>query len=558
MKIPTLLLLVAIKCLLSVGLNAEEGEKKITTEEAQSLDEFLNGKKSEGLLTEEECKKIDTLSSEIYTNRQYVERDGEWYKISEEDENLLIKGSKYGNGKAEIALVLLYKYRKDSEKLEKVEKPVIDELIRKGEYSGAFWHAICLFEDEKLSEKIRKYGWITAKNLFVEKKLDGTYRDIEKILPFLIDDKDPVIVRDWLRYEPMSIKRPSFDVTDETLAYDLIKQMKQASPNYGSYWDGRMHESSFYKNMPAAFKSYKRGAMFGDRHCIHKVVEFIEEGKGVVPSTTEELIWRYAAQALEADPNREWGILNKRKISLIESSLSSSQVSLEPFRISANKLADEINKSSSEGKKTKPSKESACSLGTGFIISGDGIILTACHVIKDCKKISVNQADGSLPARILAKDEENDIAILKVDGLASKTYLPFSKAEPKQGDKISTFGFPHSNIEGRDCKFSSGEISSLIGLGSDKRYLRLNLQISPGNSGGPLLDASNHIIGILTAKLDAIKMFEETGDLPTGVSYAVKNELILRLLNTSGLSKKISFNESANKPSESIVLISAE
>ena len=88
--------------------------------------------------------------------------------------------------------------------------------------------------------------------------------------------------------------------------------------------------------------------------------------------------------------------------------------------------------------------------------------------------------------------------------------------------------------------------------------MRLNLQVSPGNSGGPLLDASNQIIGILTAKLDAVKMFDQTGDLPTGVSYAVKNEWILRLLKANGLSKNISFIGRSTKPSESTVLISAE
>jgi S1-C subfamily serine protease len=150
------------------------------------------------------------------------------------------------------------------------------------------------------------------------------------------------------------------------------------------------------------------------------------------------------------------------------------------------------------------------------------------------------------------------IAIIKVNGLETNTYLCFAKNEPKQGDKICTYGFPHSNIEGSDCKYSSGEISSLVGLGSDKRYMRLNLQVSSGNSGGPLLDAANLIVGLLTAKLDSIKMLEETGDLPTGISYAVKKEWILNLIEKNGLTKRISFNKTTGKPSESIILISAE
>lgn len=558
MKIPILLLLVAIKSLLSAELNAEEGEKKVNAEEAQSLDEFLNGKKSESLLTDKECNKILSISRQIEWNRDYKCEETGWNKISEEDETLLSKGAGYRDWIAMRALQTLYENRKDYVKLQIITRQVIEKYIKEGDYETAFWNAINLFTNDTNSDELREYGWWTAKNLFVEKKLNGSFEGVEEILPFLTDYENPVNFLWAFGYRTKSIKRPSFHVVDELLAYHLIEQWIKVYPGRGLYWKGRLSESSSFKNMPEAFKCYREGAMLKEKYCIHKVVEFIREGKGVVASISEELIWRLAAQALESDPDDEWGVLNKQRTLLLESSLTSSQVGLESLRLSANKLVAQINETSSANKKTKPSKGSTLSLGTGFIISTDGIILTACHVIKDCKKISVNQADGSLPARILAKDEENDIAILKVDGLASKTYLPFSKAEPKQGDKISTFGFPHSNIEGRDCKFSSGEISSLIGLGSDKRYLRLNLQISPGNSGGPLLDASNHIIGILTAKLDAIKMFEETGDLPTGVSYAVKSEWILRLLNTNGLSKKISFNESANKPSESIVLISVE
>jgi hypothetical protein len=53
-------------------------------------------------------------------------------------------------------------------------------------------------------------------------------------------------------------------------------------------------------------------------------------------------------------------------------------------------------------------------------------------------------------------------------------------------------------------------------------------------------------------------MLEETGDLPTGISYAVKKEWILNLIEKNGLTKRISFNKTTGKPSESIILISAE
>jgi len=564
-------ILVFLACLFRVSillaeLNVEKEKKKSPEQEIQALFDTLDGKKSNSTLTKEESEQIDNLLGKIRWNWEVVlcpwvnKGRSDLHKINEEDENLLTKGAKYGDQNALIGLMYLYEYQNDSEKYEKVERSIINKLVSDGDYKRAFCIAIGLFIKEKKPEKLRKYGWMTAINLYEQKKLDGTFDGVEEILPFLIDNQDPVVVyrHGFIDVDRETIKRPSFYVEDSLLASAVIDEWRKINPESVNYWVGRKSEATLHKDMPAAFKSYKQGALLGERRCIHKVIELIEKGKGVVPSISEELIWRYVAQALETDPDGEWAISNKQKISLLESSFISSSVSLEPFRISANKLVDQINITSSQTKKSKPSKETTLSLGSGFIISADGIILTACHVIKDRKKIFVSQSDGNLPVQIVAKDEQNDIAILKCDGLTSKTYLSFSKAEPKQGDKISTFGFPHSNIEGRDCKYSSGEISSLIGLGSDKRYLRLNLQVSPGNSGGPLLDASNRIIGLLTAKLDSVKMLEETGDLPTGVAYAVKDEWILRLLKTNGLFQKISFTEAGSKPSESIVLISAE
>ena len=435
MKVRFLVFLLVIKSLISAEL---EAEIKLTSEEAQSLEEFLNG-----ILTEEECRKIDALEKDIKFNRHYIERDKEeWNKISEEDENLLIKGAKLENQNAIHALRILYEYRNETEKLEIVTRQIIDKLVKEGNYETAFWNAIHLFSNDKYPDKIREYGWWTAKDFFVEKKLNGDFEGVEEVLPFLVDNENPVNVLYSFVYQTKSIKRPSFDVVDELLAYDLIEQWKKVWPARGLYWKGRISESGTFKNMPEAFKYYKQGAMLKEKYCIHKVVEFIKDGKGVVASISEELIWRYAAQALESDPDSLWGALNKLRILILERSFNSSQVDLETFRLSANKLVDQINKTSSQAKKTQRSKESALSYGTGFIISADGIILTACHVIKSCTKISVNQADGNLPAQVIAKDEKNDIAILKADGLSSKTFLSFSKTEPKQGGQNIHFWIP--------------------------------------------------------------------------------------------------------------------
>ena len=62
-------------------------------------------------------------------------------------------------------------------------------------------------------------------------------------------------------------------------------------------------------------------------------------------------------------------------------------------------------------------------------------------------------------------------------------------------------------------------MSALAGLSDDSRYLQISAPVQPGNSGGPLLDASGHLIGIVTAKLNAALIARFTGDIPQNVNF---------------------------------------
>ena len=158
--------------------------------------------------------------------------------------------------------------------------------------------------------------------------------------------------------------------------------------------------------------------------------------------------------------------------------------------------------------------------GTGWITRG--LIATNFHVIRDRSRIRVRLSDGrELVASIVAKDEGNDVALLRVDE-DLPTGLPVADGEAGLGATVFTLGYPHTGIMGRNVKLSTGIISSQTGLRDDSRTYQISVPVQAGNSGGPLINSRGEVVGLVTAKLSAAQVFRWTGDLPQNVNYAVK------------------------------------
>ncbi len=178
------------------------------------------------------------------------------------------------------------------------------------------------------------------------------------------------------------------------------------------------------------------------------------------------------------------------------------------------------------------------STGSGFIVSKAGHVLTSAHVVQDCTTITVRQ-DGStaLPTQVLARDTANDLAVLKVSGPVERP-LPI-RSSIRLGEGIAAFGFPHSNLLATTGNFTLGNVTALVGLRDDSRYLQISAPVQSGNSGGPLVDGSGNVVGVVTAKLDAIKMAVAQGDLPQNVNFAVKASLATSFLDANQISYEV-------------------
>ena len=175
------------------------------------------------------------------------------------------------------------------------------------------------------------------------------------------------------------------------------------------------------------------------------------------------------------------------------------------------------------------------SMGTGWPIA-EGLVVTNYHVIAGHQDISLFRTDKQqLSATILEVDKENDIALLRVgDVSALPPALAIAENAATLGSQVFTIGYPHPDIMGSQPKLTSGIINALSGFQDDKRTYQVSVALQSGNSGGPLINMNGEVVGIVTSKLSAIKVFRWTGDLPQNVNYAMKSSYLLDLLEQSG------------------------
>jgi serine protease Do len=145
-------------------------------------------------------------------------------------------------------------------------------------------------------------------------------------------------------------------------------------------------------------------------------------------------------------------------------------------------------------------KQLVPSLGTGFVISKDGYIVTNNHVIEETEKLTVKFNDGTeLPATIIGRDPKTDIGLIKVEAKKPLFALPLGDSERvRPGEWVVAIGNPF----GLEHTVTAGIVSAKhrnIDHGAYDDYIQTDAAINPGNSGGPLLNLAGEVIGINTA-----------------------------------------------------------
>lgn len=162
------------------------------------------------------------------------------------------------------------------------------------------------------------------------------------------------------------------------------------------------------------------------------------------------------------------------------------------------------------------------SLGSGFIIASDGVILTNDHLTARAQEIIVRLADGrELEAEVIGADERTDLTVLKIDANSLPTVEIGSGEDLQVGEWVlaigSPFGFEHSVTAG----IVSAKGRSLP-QGNYVPYIQTDVAINPGNSGGPLFNLDGEVVGINS------QIYSRTGGF-MGLSFAIPIELAMEV-----------------------------
>jgi serine protease Do len=163
-------------------------------------------------------------------------------------------------------------------------------------------------------------------------------------------------------------------------------------------------------------------------------------------------------------------------------------------------------------------------LGSGFIISEDGYIVTNNHVIESADEISVEfYHGGELEARLVGRDTRTDIALLKVDSDEPLPFVEFGQSDTtKVGDWVLAIGNPL----GQGFSVSAGIVSARNRTlqGSYDDFIQTDAAINRGNSGGPLFDMNGRVIGVNTAILSP-----NGGSI--GIGFAMSAAVVSRVVD---------------------------
>jgi putative serine protease PepD len=187
-----------------------------------------------------------------------------------------------------------------------------------------------------------------------------------------------------------------------------------------------------------------------------------------------------------------------------------------------------------------PQQQATTATGTGFVADGSGHIVTAAHVVDGASSITVTFQDGTTrKATLLGKDNATDVAVLSVDasGLTLHPLTLGSSASLQVGDSVAAIGDPFTYQRSMSTGIVSGldrTISAPNGF-TVAHAIQTDAALNPGNSGGPVLDGSGKVIGIV----DQIAT-NGSSDTSSGVGFAVPIDLVKSELSSLEAGKSVS------------------
>jgi Do/DeqQ family serine protease len=172
-----------------------------------------------------------------------------------------------------------------------------------------------------------------------------------------------------------------------------------------------------------------------------------------------------------------------------------------------------------------PQEERKTSLGSGVLVSPDGVIVTNNHVIEHARQIAITTADRRrLKGTLVGTDPVTDIAVIKVDGKGFATLPWGDSSRATVGEYVLAVGNPFQLNQTVTMGIISATGRSNVGIVDYEDFIQTDAAINPGNSGGALVDSRAELIGINTA------IYSQTGGYQ-GIGFAVPSNLARKVVD---------------------------
>ncbi len=183
--------------------------------------------------------------------------------------------------------------------------------------------------------------------------------------------------------------------------------------------------------------------------------------------------------------------------------------------------------------------------GTGFLVNGRGHVLTNAHVVEGCAAVALAGGGGG---RVVARDEDIDLAVVLLDRPPAAVPFAFRAAAPRLVEDVVALGYPLSGVLAGGIKATTGTVSALAGLGGDPARFQFSAPIQPGNSGGPVIDRAGLVVGVAVSRLS-----EDRFAGVQNVNFAIRAAVAAAFLQRAGIAHRTAASPANPGPLPDIV-----
>ncbi len=356
-----------------------------------------------------------------------------------------------------------------------------------------------------------------------------------------IDAIEQVAMRYWFGYAPDGDQRSRKKAFKWYMRAAKLNSAYAQNQVADAYYEG----DGTRKNYKQAFKWHLKAAKQDNYLSQMDIGKMYANGLGTVANYVKAYAWLSIALTnfpKVSDFNDEIKEIQKY-LNKLESKLSHKQIDIaqnyDP------RQSDNIPKSNSKNKLSK----NRTGIGTGFFINTSNVV-TNHHVVEECSSIELVRGEYRADAKIIVDDSRNDLAVLKT-GKTNDKYLKLRAGKSiRIGEEIIVLGYPLGKLLGSGIKLTTGDVSSMTGLLDDSTNMQISAPVQPGNSGGPLLDKSGNVVGVIYSRVEKTL----SGRSTQNVNLAIKSNILQMLLDT----KNIEYNVASSKKKKEAANIADE